>query len=136
MASPPAAAAFRRRQWPSPGKRLARWSLSTVLQADGLADFRHCRTCAFARALAAFRNDAAQQFRVLLVLAGALANRRQLREDSLGDRLLAVEAADACRTAAFLHPVFRGLVRIDLVQVPDRALVRVARVRAADAGRV
>ena len=56
--------------------------------------------------------------------------------DGVDDRLLAVQAADAGRGAAFPHPLAGLVVRVDQVELPDRADVRIAGVGAAHAGGV
>jgi hypothetical protein len=62
----------------------------------------------------------------------ALAHRRLLVHDAVDHRLLAVEAADTGAAAALLYPGLAGLVRVHLMQRPDRAFVRIAGVGAAN----
>src|SRR5688572_21435783 len=119
-----------------PRAPVVRWVRSPVLQAHGLADLGHCLTRGLPRALATCANDATHELGVLLVFAGTLANGREILQHRLDERFLAVQATDARRTTTSLDPGLRLFVRIDLVQVPDRALVRVARIGAPDSRRI
>lgn len=66
----------------------------------------------------------------------AFEHRLLLAQDAFDHRLLAVEATDARAAAALLHPLVRLFIGVDLMQLPHRALVRVARVGAAHARRI
>src|SRR5882724_2412518 len=93
----------------------------------------HCLTGRIARLVGAFRNDTAHQLRIVLELLRPAAHARNLLHDLIDDRLLAVETADARRPAALVDPLAGAVVRVDLVQIPDGALLRVARIGAAHA---
>src|SRR5947207_2759738 len=89
-----------------------------------------------ARLVGALGDDAAHQLRVVLELLGAPAHAADLLHDLVDQRLLAVQATDAGAAATLVHPLARGLVAVDLVQVPHRTLFRVARVGAPHACRI
>src|SRR6266436_5251932 len=88
-----------------------------------------------ARLVGALGDDAAHQLRVVLELLGAPAHAADLLDDPVDQRLLAVQATDAGAAATLVHPLAGGLVGVDLVQVPHRTLLRVARVGAPRAAR-
>src|SRR4051794_19908088 len=95
-------------------------SLLVITQAHRLADIAHRFLGQLARALAAVGNDVAHQRRVVQIALRALADRLLLADDRVDDRLLAFQAADACRRAATHDPVAGLLGRIHLVQSPHR----------------
>src|SRR5258706_12125288 len=109
---------------------------SGVVEAHRFAHVAHRLVGEVGSLLASILDDVADQRRVLLVLRRALADRLDLGVHRLDDRLLAFEAPYAGRAAALQHPFLGGGVRIDLVQVPDGALGRLAGVAAPDAGRI
>src|SRR4029077_18780148 len=84
----------------------------------------------------ALGDDAAHQLRVVLEFLGAPAHAADLLHDPVDQWLLAVQATDAGAAATLVHPLAGGLVGVDLVQVPHRTLLRVARVGAPHARRV
>jgi hypothetical protein len=57
-------------------------------------------------------------------------------QDAVDHRLLAFETADAGAAAALLHPFLARIVRIHLMQLPHRALVRIAGIGTAHARRI
>src|SRR5690606_31072009 len=54
----------------------------------------------------------------------------------LDHRLFAVQTADPRAGAALAHPDTSGIVAVDLVEFPYRAILRITRVTAAHPGRV
>src|SRR5256884_3543602 len=89
-----------------------------------------------ARLVGALGDDAAHQLRVVLELLGAPTHAADLLHDPVDQRLLAVQATDAGAAATLVPPLAPGLVGGELVQVPHRALLRVARVGAPHACRI
>lgn len=84
----------------------------------------------------ALGDDVAHQRRIIEIGLSALTHRRLLLEDAVDHRLLALEATDTRAAATLLHPVLARIVRIHLVQPPDRALVRITRIGATHARRI
>src|SRR5437762_930884 len=103
---------------------------SVGAQMHGAPHFVECLARDLARLVGALGDDAAHQLRVVLELLGAPAHAADLLHDPVDQRLLAVQATDAGAAATLVHPLARGLVGVELVQVPHRALLRVARVGA------
>ncbi len=68
--------------------------------------------------------------------ATALLDGSDLANDGVGEPALALDAADACRRAALANLLLGLFGGEDLVQVEDRANIRIAHVGAADARRV
>src|SRR5947207_15974141 len=101
--------------WGSPRK-------SVGTQVHGAADFVERLARDLARLVGALGDDAAHQLRVVLELLGAPAHAADLLHDLVDQRLLAVQATDAGAAATLVHPLARGLVGVDLVQVPHRTL--------------
>src|SRR5580704_6369504 len=89
-----------------------------------------------ARLVGALGDDVAHQLRVVLEFLGALSHAADLLHHLIDEGLLALKAADTGAAAARRRPLARGLIGIDLVQVPNRALVRVTRIGAPHARRV
>src|ERR1700730_985653 len=90
----------------------------------------------FARLLRALGGDTAQQLGVVFELLRALAHAVDLLDDLVDQRHLTVQAPDARGAASLVHPLLRGFVRIDLVQVPYGTLLRITGVRAPHPRRV
>src|ERR1700683_5498173 len=131
MASPPARA---RRQ---PGPPRAHWrprSSGPVLassvgpQVHAAADLIERLPRHLALLVGALGDDVAHQFRVVLVLLRAAAHAADLLHDLIDQRLLAVQTADGGTAATLVDPLAGGIIGINLVQVPHRALLRIARV--------
>src|ERR1700689_1254649 len=79
--------------------------------------------CRGARLLPAFGQDGGDHVGIFLEFLRPLAHAGDLLDDAFDQRLLAIEAADAGGAAALIDPLPRGLVRIQLVQIPHRALL-------------
>src|SRR2546429_7400759 len=109
---------------------------SVGAQMHGAPHFVECLARDLARLVGALGDDAAHQLRVVLELLGAPAHAADLLHDPVDQRLLAVQATDAGAAATLVHPLARGLVGVELVQVPHRTLLRVARVGAPHACRI
>src|ERR1022692_1327157 len=92
--------------------------------------------CRFTCLLRALRDNIADELRVLLEFLAAPPHRRHLLDDLVDERLLAVKAADAGAAASLARPRARRLIRVDLVQIPNGTLVRIARIGAAHARRI
>ncbi len=88
------------------------------------------------RLAVAVGNDLAQQPRIIEKSLRALAHWRLLAQDAVDHRLLAVQAANPGAAATFLYPGLATLVRVHLMQLPDRTLARVAGIAAANARRI
>src|ERR1700679_2646781 len=96
---------------------------SIVREAHRLTHIAHRFGSELAGLVAAVGGDRAQQRRIVHVLLSALEHRLLFAQDAFDHRLLALETTNASRTAALLHPLVGGLVRVDLVQLPPRAFV-------------
>src|SRR5271170_2951356 len=105
-------------------------------QMHGAAHFIQGRAGHFARFIRALGKQIADQLRIVLKFLSPLAHRADLRDDLLDQRRLALQAADARRAAAGARPVARRLIRVNPVQVKDRAYVRIARVGAPHPRRI
>src|SRR3984885_6471880 len=92
--------------------------------------------CRGARLLPAFGQDGGDHVGIFLEFLRPLAHAGDLLDDAFDQRLLAIEAADAGGAAALIDPLPRGLVRIQLVQIPHRALLRVARIGTSHPRRI
>src|SRR6202047_5410969 len=111
-------------------------ALSVGAQMHGAPDFVERLARDLARLVGALGDDSAHQFRVVLELLGAPAHCADLVDDPVDHRLLAVQAADACGAATLVHPLAGAVVGIDLVQVPHRTLLGVARIGAPHTRRI
>src|SRR5215469_5875265 len=109
---------------------------SVRTQMHAATDVVERLTCRFARLVGALGDDVAHQLGVVLELLGAAAHAVDLFDDLVDEGLVALEAADPGGAASLPHPLACALVGIDLVQVPHRALLRVARIVAPDARRI
>src|SRR5690606_14638714 len=83
-----------------------------------------------ARAVATVGDDVLHEVGIVQVGLRALAELLLFAQDRVDDRLLALDAADAGATTARLHPFAHRVVRIREVELPDRALLRLARIGA------
>src|SRR5690349_7822324 len=90
----------------------------------------------FAGLVGPLGHDVPEQLRALFEFLRAFAHAADLFDHFLDQRLLAVEATDAGRAAAFGGPGPRLVVRINLVQIEHRADVRVAWIGATHARRI
>src|SRR3990172_5167432 len=111
-------------------------SSSRIAQAHRLAHFAHETMREPAGLLAAVGHDISNQRGVVQVLLRAPAHRRLFGEHGVDHRLLALQAADACRPAALLGPRPRLVTGVDKVKLPYGALGRIPRVGALYARRV
>src|SRR5690606_32767837 len=102
--------------------------VSVVTQANRLTHIAHGFLRKLAGLLAAIGDDIAHQGRILLVHARTLAHRLLLLQHALDHRLLAFDTANTGAATALLYPGLHLVVRIDLMQLPHRALVRIARI--------
>src|SRR5579862_5876724 len=84
----------------------------------------------------ALSDNTAHELRIVLEFLSAFAHSGDLLDDLVDDRLLAFQATDAGCAAALARPAARALVGIDLVQVPHRTLVGIARIGATHARRI
>src|SRR5262249_46554434 len=109
---------------------------SVRTQVHAATDIVERLTRRFARLVGALGDDVAHQLRIVLELLGAAAHPVDLFHHLVDERLFALEAADPGGTASVNHPLARALVGIDLVQVPHRALLRIARIVAPYARRI
>jgi hypothetical protein len=82
----------------------------------------------FSRLLATIGNDVFDQRQVIQIHLRPLTHRRLFTQDTVDHRLLAFDTANAGGTTALLHPFLAGIVGINLMQLPDRALGRLARI--------
>src|SRR5512146_3000791 len=102
-----------------------------IAQSHRLAHVAHRLLGELSRALAAIGNDVAHERRIVEKALRALADRLLLADDRVDHRLLALEATDPRSRATLPHPVARLLIRVDLMQAPDGAPFRIARIGAA-----
>src|SRR6266480_2975844 len=109
---------------------------SVGAQMHGAAHFVERLARDLARLVGALGDDSAHQLRVVLELLGTPAHAADFLHDPVDHRLLAFQAADAGAAATLVHPPAGALVGIDLVQVPHRTLLRVARIGAPHARRI
>src|SRR5580704_16239576 len=115
---------------------VAALALSVGAQMHGASDFVERLARDLARLVGALGDDSAHQLRVVLELLGAPAHGADLFDDPVDHRLLAVQAADACGAATLVHPLAGAVVGINLVQVPHRTLLGVARIGAPHTRRI
>ena len=111
---------------PSPATRKATPRLasdSVKTQAHHFAHVAHGFLGELARPVAAVSDDVAQQTRIIEIRLGPLEKALLLIQHRIDDRLLALEAADARRRASALHPLTRGIVGVDDMQL-DRKSTR------------
>src|SRR5690606_34023645 len=104
--------------------------MSPVTQSHALANLIEGLARRFPRLLATLINDATNQLRVVFIFLGPFEDGDNLLHDFVDERLLSVQAPDAGAAAAVLYPFPHLLVRVDLVQIPDRAFLRLARIGA------
>src|SRR3954468_15431708 len=84
---------------------------SGVMQPHHFAHVAHRLFRELLRLLAAIRNDASHQRRVVEITLGAFTHGLQFREDAVDHGLLAFKTTDAGAAAAFLDPLLASLVR-------------------------
>src|SRR5262252_1318300 len=98
----------------------------SVVQAHHLAHLPHRLAGDLARLVAAVGDEVADERGIVEVLLRPFAHRALLGQHFVDDRLLALETADAGATAPLLHPGLGWRVRVDEVELPHRAFVRIA----------
>src|SRR3569833_2734050 len=95
-----------------------------------------CLSRGLAGLVGALGHDSPHELGIFLEFLGAAAHSSNFLHHFVDDFLLAIEAADTRRATAFVHPAPGGLIGIDFVQVPHRALLRIARIGTPYARRV
>src|SRR5262245_20932078 len=95
---------------------------STIRESHGLLHVVERLASDAPGLLAALGNDAPHEIGAVLVLLRALAHGGDLLDHPLNEGLFAVQTADPGRPTALLDPRLRLRVRVDLVQIPHRAL--------------
>ena len=105
-------------------------------QGHGLTDFfkrvpRHF-TCLFTTVV----NYSTDQLWILNKFDRMFTNRRLFLQNRIDNRLLAIETANPGISTAVNDPVTHVFSGIDLMEIPDRALLWIAGITAPDAGRI